>query len=164
MRSTVQPSNEYSVRSEPTKPNQVFWRSRLLRAGRALPVTLNGDALDLQVTMGRLTVLATSYDYFDACDHWIYLLSEDGRPIDQLRMPTQFGFIDQVELLSAREMSFGYFGSNDRWRLLVDESGFRSFSMQALRYRPNRFFLSKRHLSIVRTKGLPWKTATPEAD
>jgi len=164
MRLKIQQSNEYSVRSAPAKPNQAFWRSRLLRAGRALPVTLNGDALDLQVTTGRLTVLATSYDYFDACNHWIYLLGEDGRPIDQLRMPTQFGFIEQVEILSDREMSFGYFGSNDRWRLLIDELGFRSFSMEALRYRPNRFLLSKRHLSVARTKGLPWKLAIPDAD
>jgi len=125
---------------------------------------LNGDALDLQVTMGRLTVLATSYDYFDACNHWIYLLGEDGRPIDQLCMPTQFGFIEQVEILSDREMSFGYFGSNDRWRLLIDDPGFRSFSMNALRYRPNRFLLGKRHLSIVRTKGPAWKSSIPEAD
>ena len=116
MRLKVKQSSEYSVRSA----NQGMWRSRLLRAGRALPVTLNGDAIDLQVTMGRLTVLATSYDYFDACSHWIYLLGEDGRPIDQLRMPTQFGFIEQVEILSDREMSFGYFGSNDLWRLRID--------------------------------------------
>lgn len=126
---------------------------RLQRAGKPLSVWVNGDAIDLQITLGRLTLLATSYDYFDGCQHWLYLLGEDGRPIDQIHMPDQVGYIERVERLSDHVLSFGYMGTENRWRLIVDEGGFRSFSLKELVARPNRFLLRKRHLMLRRSAG-----------
>lgn len=109
----------------------------------------------MQIAVGNCTVLATSYDYFDGCHHWIYLLGPDGRPMDKLCMRDQVGDIENVQVLSQHEISFGYIGTNDRWRLRVDEEGFRSFSLSALRMRTNRFLLRKRHCVVHRTKGAP---------
>jgi hypothetical protein len=123
-------------------------------------VVVNGDALDLQMECGNhLTLLATSYDYFDGCQHWLYLLKY-GKPIDQLRMPDEFGFIQELTVVTANEVAFGYFGTNDRWNLVLSESGFWSYSAASLLRRPNRFLLAKRHMSIRRTKGLPWSLPT----
>ncbi len=130
--------------------------NRLVLDGRSLSPRLTGDAIDLQLELGNCTVLAISYDYFDACHHWIYLLGPNGNILDQLNMPDEFGFIQEVSVQSGRSMSFGYFGSNDKWSLTVDETGFWSFKVQALLRRLNRFFACRRHLAIERTKGPPW--------
>lgn len=156
----MNPSGVYSLREDPNVLLRIAGRKRLMRAGRPLPVFVNGDALDMQIAVGSCTVLATSYDYFDGCHHWIYVLGPDGTPIDQLCMRDQFGYIEDVQVISRHEISFGYFGTNDRWRLRVDEEGFRSFSLGALLMRPNRFLLRKRHCVVHRTKGAPWRFAS----
>lgn len=138
-----------------------IYRRRLVRKGQPLPVVVNGDALDLQLALGPFTLLATSYDYFDGCQHWLYLLRWDGMPVDQLRMPDQFGYIQDVLVLADNDISLGYFGTNDRWRLAISEQGFRSFSPTALLMRPNRFLLSRRHLSTQKTAGIPWPCPPP---
>jgi hypothetical protein len=126
-----------------------------------MPVVVNGDEISLQLNCGRHILLATNYDYFDGCHHWIYLLREDGRLVDHLRMPDEFGFIEEVTIVSETEVAFGYFGTNDWWNLAVSEDGFWSFTPAELLRRPNRFLLAKRHLSVRRVKGTPW--SLPEA-
>jgi hypothetical protein len=133
-----------------------------VRQGRPLPVVVNGDAIDLQLAIGPFILLATSYDYFEGCQHWLYLLRWDGSVLDQLRMPDQFGSIQDVLVLSDHALSLGYFGTNDRWRLAISEQGFRSFSPQALWMRPNRFLFARRHLSTQKTAGIPWSCPPPE--
>jgi hypothetical protein len=118
---------------------------------RPLPVFVNGDDIGLQLRCGAYTLLATNYDYFDACSNWIYLLGEDGKPVDQLRLPDYFGFIQAVEVRAPNEITFGYLGTEDRWRLVVHRHGFRSCSFPAMRRRPNRFLFARRYLSVERS-------------
>lgn len=130
-------------------------RRRLVLRGAPTAFVVNGDEMGLQMESGRLMLLATSYDYFDGCQHWIHLL-KDGRPVDQLRMPDEFGFIQDVVTVSEHEVSFGDFGTNDRWHLVADEHGFWSYAVASLRRRLNRFLLARRHVSVRCTKGPPW--------
>jgi hypothetical protein len=149
-------SSAYSLQTLSKRYPFGEYRRRLVFNGTPLPVIVDGDEIGLQLSCGDTTVLATSYDYFDGCSHWIYLLGRDGRPLDQIQMPDVFGFLQDVEMISSREVAFGYFGTNDRWNLRVDCNGFRSYASAALLNRPNRFLLAKRYLSVRRTKGAPW--------
>ncbi len=152
---------QYALQALPKWHPLGVYRRRLVRKGQALPVVVNGDALDLQVELGPFTLLATSFDYFDGCHHWLYLLRWDDTPVDQLRMPDQFGYIQDVLVLADNDISLGYFGTNDRWRLAISEQGFRSFSPRALLMRPNRFIFARRHLLTRRTAGIAW-TCPPD--
>jgi hypothetical protein len=127
--------------------------------GEPLPVVINGEAINLQLTCGAHTLLATSYDYFDGCHQWLYLLDSNGKPIDALHMPDSLGFLQNLKVLSANEVSFGYFGSNDEWHVTVHADGYSSYAASKLRLRPNRFFLAKRHLAVHCIKGPPWALA-----
>ena len=139
---------------------RMLGRSGLQRAGKALPIWVKGDSIDLDMAIAGCTLLASSDDYFDGCHHWLYLLTQDGKLIDQLRMPDQFGYIEHVQVLSETAISFGYMGTNDRWTLCVDRQGFRSFSWRELVARPNRFLLARRHLKLHRTEGPPCSPAS----
>lgn len=148
-------SSSYSMQALPKWYPLSSYRRQLVRQDRPAGI-VNGDEIGLQMTVGRNTLLATSYDYFDGCHHWLYLLGEDGWPIDQLRMPDEFGFIQDVLAISENEVEFGYFGTNDKWNVVVSQQGFSSYRPAALLTRPNRFFLSKRYLLPRRTRGGPW--------
>ena len=125
------------------------------------PVAIvSGDVIGAQYSCGEFTMLATSYDYFDGCHHWIYLLNRDGKPVDLLCMPDEFGFIQDMTVVSPNEVEFGFFGTNDRWNLIVEERGFWSYSFIALTRRLNRFIFAKRFLQVRRTKGTPWSLPT----
>ena len=153
-------SSAYSLQTLPNRYPLAEHRRRLLVDGRPLAVVVDGDEIGMQLSCGDTTVLATSYDYFDGCSHWIYLLGRDGHPLDQIQMPDVFGFIQDVEVISPYEVAFGYFGTNDRWNLTVDRNGFWSYASTALLKRPNRFLLAKRYLSVRRTEGPPWSMST----
>jgi hypothetical protein len=132
------------------------YRRQLVAEGGSLSVVVNGDEIGLQLRCGEYTVLATSYDYFDGCNHWIYLLDREGMPVDQLSTPDQPGVIQDVAIVSPNEVAFGYFGTHDRWNLTVREHGFWSYTPATLLKRFNCFFLAKRRLEITCTKGKPW--------
>ncbi len=149
-------SSAHSLQKLPGWYPLAEYRRRLAVDGLPTPVVVNGDEISFQLRCGNCTVLGTAHDYFEGCSHWIYLLASNGKPIDQLRMPDVFGFLHEVEIVAPNEVSFGYFGTNDRWNLTVSESGFWSYAPAALWRRPNRFLLAKRHLAARRTKGKPW--------
>ena len=155
-------SSQYALQELPKWYPFSEYRRRVVEQGKPTSLVVNGDEIGLQLQNKRFTLLATSYDYFDGCQHWIYLL-KDGRPVDQLRMPDEFGFIQEVTHLKENEIEFGYFGTNDRWSLVVCEEGYWSYSLAALKMRPNRLLLAKRYVSVRRTKGPPWslKKAAP---
>jgi len=132
------------------------YKRRLALGGQPLSVVVNGDEIGLQRDFGGATLLATHYDYFDGVNHWFYLLSDRGRVLDQIRMPDVFGFIQDVTDVAPNELTFGYFGSNDEWRITVSRSGAWSFNSDELWKRPNRFLLARRYLTLRRKKGAPW--------
>ena len=156
----VRESSTYSLQELPKGYPLAEYRRRLVAQGTPLPVVVNGDEISLQLNCGEYTVLATSYDYFDGCHHWIYLLRRDGKPVDQLSMPDAFGVIQDVVFVSPNEVSFGYFGTNDRWNLVISENGFWSYTLPAMMMRPHRFLFARRRLEVRRTKGAPWSLPT----
>lgn len=133
------------------------YKRRLAFGDQPLSVVVNGDEIGMQWAFGGVTLIATHYDYFDGVNHWFYLLSDRGRVLDQVRMPDVFGFIQNVKEVAPNELGFGYFGSNDEWRITVSQSGAWSFGMDALRKRPNGFLLARRYLTLRRMKGPPWQ-------
>lgn len=149
-------SFSYSLQELPKVYPLASYRRRLVADGRPLPVVVNGDEIGFQMSCGQLTVLATSYDYFDGCQHWIYLLDGGGKPIDLLAMPDSLGFMQDVVVISPNELAFGCFGTNDRWNLVLREQGFWSYTPEAMRRCLNRFLLARRYLELRQTKGAPW--------
>ena len=151
--------NTYSLTKLPLwHPFYLFGR-RLSRGGHSKSSAVAGDAIGLEVKFGGLTLVETNYDYFDACSHWIYLLSEDVTVLDELHLPDVFGFIQDIEKVSDCEVKFGFFGTNDRWSAQIEPGGYWSFAANALRYRLNRKLLSKRYIRLTRHRGPPWKTS-----
>ncbi len=147
------PSSTYTPAALPAWNPAGWVRRRLLAEGRPLPVFVNGDGIGLQLRYGAFTLLATNYDYFDGCHNWIYLLDQDGKPLDQLRLPDYFGFIEEVEVRAPNELAFGFPGTQDRWRVRVYRQGYWSYAPTTMLRRFNRFLLSKRYLSVQRSKG-----------
>lgn len=130
---------------------------RLLRNDGQFVAIVNGDDLVLQMEWQDFSLIATSYDYFDACNHWIYLIRA-GCLVDQLSMPDQIGFLQHVESSLDNRLEIGYYGTHDRWTLSIHESGFFSFKLADLRLRLNRFFLARRFISIQHTRGPDWQS------
>ncbi|MEK8035022.1 hypothetical protein AACH06_29755 [Ideonella sp. DXS29W] len=125
----MQPSSKFSLKELPKTVPFATYRRRLFTDGGIKGSIVNGDKIEFEFSSGHHIVLATSYDYFDGCEHWIYLLSPAGEILDLVAMPNVFGFTQDVEVIGPEELSFGYFGTNDRWSLHVWEVGYWSFSL-----------------------------------
>jgi hypothetical protein len=147
------PSSTYTLAALPAWNPAGWVQRRLLAEGRPLPVFVDGDGIGLQLRYDAFTLLATNYDYFDGCHNWIYLLDQDGNPLDQLRLPDYFGFIEKIEVCAPNEVAFGYMGTQDRWRVVVHPQGYWSYTLTTMSRRLNRFLLSRRYLSVQRSKG-----------
>ena len=128
------------------------YRRRLVLDGKPTSVVVHGDAISKQYVCGNGFVLITQYDYFDGVSHWFYRLDPSARVLDQASTPDYFGFIQKISVEGPTEISFGFFGTNDQWRLSVKEAGFWSFGRAALARRFNRFFFCKRYLSMQRAR------------
>jgi len=63
----------------------------VLAQRRALPVPISGTSIAFQFSPGEYILLATEYDYFDGCNHWIYLVRRDGTAVDKISLPDTFG-------------------------------------------------------------------------
>lgn len=150
------PDSTYSLQALPEDSAGAGSSSRVVANGQPLATVVPGTEIALQLRCATTTVLATTYDYFDGCEHWVVLLREGGKPVDQLRLPDTFGFLQNLEILGPAEIRFGFFGTHDSWRLRVDERGSWSPSPRAISGRPLRFWLAKRHLVARRTVGPPW--------
>lgn len=152
---SMQKSSRYSLQKLPRwHPFNVNHR-RLIADDMPLPTVVNGDEIGLELTCGEYTVLATSFDYFDGCQHWIYLLNRDGRVLDLLSMPDEFGFIKDVEIISPNEVAFGYFRTDERWNLVVQIQSYWSYAPRSMFRRLNRFLFNKRHLEARCIKAMP---------
>jgi hypothetical protein len=154
-------SSSFALASPPNADPLLQHRRRLITGAGVHASIVNGDKIEFQFDCGGCTLLATSYDHFDNCAHWIYLLTRGGKILDQVDMPDVFGFVQDVQVVAENELAFGYFGTHDRWHLVVIEAGVWSYARAALAMRMNRFLLSKRRLMLRRTQGAPW--VMPEA-
>lgn len=124
-------------------------RSRLLLDGRSLCV-VDGDEISAQFECSRHFLVVTNFDFYDGTSHFFLLLNEDGRLIDQVSTPDVFGFIQDIATENATVLSFGFYGTTDKWRLVVEASGRWSFLAAELACRPPRFLLAKRRLRLRR--------------
>jgi hypothetical protein len=131
-------------------------RRRLAVNGVATNVVVQGDELTRQYRCGEHYLLITNYDHFEAVTHWFYLLGSDGRIVDQASTPDYFGFLEHESVETPRELAFGFYGTNDRWRLRVLDEGQWSFSWRSVRVRPTSFFCRRRFMSFERSVGAPW--------
>lgn len=152
--STAVPVKRFSLRSP--LPGKTLSCSRLLDDDRPLQM-ISGDEIAAQFQMGPFFIVVSTYDYFDAASHWFYLLRADGRIIDAVSTPDYFGHIQNIDLTQRGRLSFGFFGTNDRWTLDVRDTGEWSFAYRDLVRRINRFVLCKRYLTLTGHKGPPWK-------
>jgi hypothetical protein len=153
----VQPCDSLSLRELPALVPLRSHLRRLVVNGNPTDIVVWGDELTRQYHCGARYLLITNYDHFEAVTHWFYLLGSDGRVIDQASTPDYFGFFEKESIEASQELSFGFYGTNDRWRLRVMESGQWSFAWFNLRLRVNRFLLRKRFLHFERSVGEPWQ-------
>ena len=132
------------------------YRRRLIDDGKPTSTLVSGEEVAAQFECGRMSLLITSCDYFNGVSYWFYLLDASGKVIDMVSTPDYFGFIEWRESGASTELQFGFFGTNDVWRLSIHEYGHWSFTKGHLARRMNRFFLSKRYLTLSCAKGAPW--------
>lgn len=118
---------------------------------------VRGEEILLQLDLGSRFLVITTLDRYDYALHWIYLLSKSGKVLDVVCPRSYFGFVEKVCFESARAISFGVFGTNDRWLLKISDAPFLSLSVSALAQRLNRFLLRRRFLAASRTKGERWE-------
>jgi hypothetical protein len=132
------------------------YQRRLIIGGMPTSVLVSGEEVAGQFECGRMSLLVTSCDYFNSVSYWFYLLDASGKVIDMVSTPDYFGFLEWRESGTSTELLFGFFGTNDVWRLSIHEYGQWSLTKAHLSRRVNRFFLSKRYLSLNCAKGAPW--------
>lgn len=149
----VTPSSSFALQELATADPLLAYRRRLAMDGVTLPVVVNGAEIEFELRCGHLTLMATSYDYYEGWSHWIYLLQQDGKPLDQIALPDQGGFLQNLEVISPAEIEFGFYGTHDRWHLMVHASGFWSFAPRILFSRPGGLWLSRRRMALRHTKG-----------
>lgn len=124
--------------------------------GKKSNYIINGEEIEAQYLMGSQFLVVTHYDYFDGVSYWFYLFNQNGKMIDCVSTPDYDGFIQWSNTSLPSEAEFGFFGTNDKWTISVDEAGFRSFNPNQLLRRLNRFFFSRRYLTLVCKKGHSW--------
>ena len=105
--------------------------------------------MSLQFEVSRGYLLATDHDTYDGVGNWFYLLSRDLTVLDGVEAPASFGFIQNVTLAHAEQISFSYFGSVKKWALAVLPEPVRSYSKGHLRCRINRYMFSPRYLQLT---------------
>lgn len=152
---TISAIDRFTVNS--VLPSSFFPTTRLLLDNTRRLRRVFGDELAAQFQIGELFIVVTTYDYYDAASHWFHLVRGDGKIIDAVATPDYFGFIQDVDTSQPGKLSFGFFGTNDRWTLQVHGEGFWSFRYRDLARRMNWFLLSKRYLTLLGTKGPPWQ-------
>ena len=151
----------YSLRSHSE------YKSKLLNAQGQPIAVVNGEAISFQQDFGELTLIATHYDFFDGCNHWLYLF-RGNTLLDQLTLPDSFGFVDKVQRRSANTVQFSfhvickpqddetpqarnwrlYDEKHQAWELTINPHGHWNWHWSALKRRPNRFLLSRRYLQV----------------
>ena len=159
----MEPLTRFSLRTlPPWHPGRAVGAAELI-SGSEVRRIVAGDELAFQARLGNAYLVVVDYDCFDYTDHWFYLLDEDDRVLDQVSTPSYLGFIEKIVYESSDSISFGFFGTNDRWTLSVSERPFWSFIPAHLLARPNRFVLARRRLVPRCKRGEPWSFHPGEA-
>jgi hypothetical protein len=136
-------------------------RGRLARDGKPTAVVVEGTDIAAQYAFGKAFLVATVYDYFEGASHWFHLIDSAGAVLDRVSPPDCFGFLEGVRVLGERTIGFGFYGSDERWTLSVNERGYWSFRPAEVARRGGLFLLRKRRLSLQRTRARPHSGEDP---
>lgn len=107
-----------------------------------------GEKIVAQFQVQDLSLVVTCYDYFDGVSHWLYVVDGRGVIVDSASTPDYFGFLERLEVDGPNRISFGFFGTNDRWSLELHVHGFWSYRLEHLVRRINGHVLCKRYMSL----------------
>ena len=160
----MKPVDQYSLLALPAWYPFGEHKRRLVRDGQPTRTVVNGEEIVAQFSCNGFTVLVTNYDYFDGVSNWFHLIDDAGKILDIVTTPDYFGFLQSVESQAELELNFGFYGTNDQWRLFLHEKPIWSFRIRELSSRANRFLFSSRRLMLTCTKGEPWSFTPPEPD
>ncbi|XLZ72977.1 hypothetical protein ABT364_13675 [Massilia sp. SR12] len=127
---------------------------RLSMAGIGEVGVVKGEQIVAQFECQGLFLVVTCYDYFDGVSHWYYVVDGSGVIVDSASTPDYFGFLERLEVEEANRISFGFFGTNDRWSLELHVQGLWSYRFEHLARRINRHMLRKRYMSLVLCENL----------
>jgi hypothetical protein len=150
------PTNVCTLQRLPVRHPVQEHRRRLVIRDLPTSTVVCGDEIIAQYVCGDLNVVLTDYDYYDGTQHWCYLTTAAGSVIDRVTLPDTFGALQQPTVESPTQISFGCYGTYDRWRLTVTAPGYWSFRTTDLTCRGVRYLLAKRYLTLVRTRGPAW--------
>jgi hypothetical protein len=160
----MKPVEQYSLLALPAWYPFGECKRRLVRDGRPTRTVVDGDEIAAQFLCDGFTVLVTNYDYFEGVSNWFHLIDYEGKIQDIVTTPDYFGFLQGVESQTELELKFGFYGTNDQWRLRVHEKPIWSFRIGELRSRANRFLFSRRRLMLTCTTGEPWSFPPAQPD
>lgn len=150
--SAIETAGRFALRELPDSYPSREWKRLLTLDGAPTSSIVNGIEISGQYPCGNLFVLATNYDFFDAVNHWFYLIDGQGSIWDGVSLPYQFGMIEQVGVESPVQMNFSFFGDPERWALRICQAEFwRSAAMTiAHGLRTGRFVRRTHRLSLMR--------------
>ena len=140
-------ANDFSVESD---SDNKAGRRHLFFKGKNTGISIHGERVTLQYEVSRGYLIATDKDSYAGVGNWFYLISPDLQVLDAVGPPDSYGFIQNVSLANAEQISFSFFGSGNKWALSVLPEPVFSFSRSHLRYRLNRYlFSSSRYLQLT---------------
>jgi hypothetical protein len=144
----MQATDRFSLRALPERHPARGFRRQLLLDDQLTHQAVEGDEIVRQYACGDLFLLITRYDYYDGVSHWFYVVDGRGRVKDEASTPDGIGFLAGITVEGESQLSFGFFGADDRWTLILREGGVWSFTTADLARRAGRFLLRKRYLSL----------------
>jgi hypothetical protein len=149
-------SDRFTLAELPVSHPDHEFKCGLVCDGAPTNVLLMGDMLAAQYECDGVFLLVTHYDHYEAVAHWFYVVTREGKVLDQAATPDYFGFLERAVVEAPATLAFGFYGTHDQWRVRVQQTGFWSFSWLALRLRLNSFLLRKRYMSFRHRPGAPW--------
>lgn len=155
----MRPTDRFSLKALPERHPAKDFRRRLLLDGQPTDTVVEGDEFAEQFACGDLFLLITRYDYYNATSHWFYVVDGQGRVKDRAATPDRVGFVAEITMEADSQLSFGFSGTDERWTLILKESGEWSFTAADLARRAGWFLLRKRYLFLSCKAGEPVLTA-----
>ena len=111
-----------------------------------LKLVLNGVEIHKEYKIGKNTLLITYYDHFDGVMYWFNLLSETSNVLDVVSTPEYFGFIQNTKIVNNETITFGFYNTDDIWKIKCSDVGTWDFSITEVFKRPIKYMPRKRYL------------------
>ncbi|WP_108124654.1 hypothetical protein [Saccharospirillum mangrovi] len=138
------PTNEYSCTPRKNTALNITFEMDAFKRGEDKHITLSGISIEAEYKVGGHTLLITKYDSFNSVKYWFNLLDEDLNLVDEASTPEYFGFIQNLKSHSGNLITFGFYGTEDKWALRYTPEGVRRFRFS----RPLTLVFKKRFITI----------------